>query len=549
MTTSMLRPTASVLIDGDDFQAEGGSSVTLDAGAVPYARATVELPLLSDALIDYLDPRDLVRCPVTGGDAVTGVPRTFNLGLRARTVDHTAKQVTLELASDEAMVMDYATMSDDYTPRTLESSLRSVVDYVLGLAIPGAALEAGTDANVTRYWELTNLVPNPQMTVNVANWGTGSGASSLVRATFGSVATAQWTAAAGTSNIIPATTLTAYAVRPGRSYVFAFDIRSSVARNARAAIQWRTGGGAITHTTVYGAAITTNNTGLQRAYVIATAPPGADFCQPFVNTAGNVAGNLHYVTNAMFYEGDELVSYFSGLTTDTATYSYDWADTAQPNNSASIRTPLVSSPGVDALTWKAGQSAWDFLLYLTASVNMVLWCDENRDWRLQTPESRTIAQQVYISGLNARSGSDTIDRDDTEAYVTGVVLRYQWTDADGNPMYATDSAGTATKVLVQEVESPYPGPGAAANMLARRQGTGRVQEAVSITDWTTTPGMGVQYSLPGAPDILGRVSGVEFYLADGFMAITAAGLVDIVPGSIGALAGTIASLPGTIASL
>lgn len=69
--------------------------------------------------------------------------RTFDLTLRDRTIDRLDGVVRLELASDEALLEDYAPMTDDAAPQAL-TTLRAVVNYVLGESIPGAALEAGS---------------------------------------------------------------------------------------------------------------------------------------------------------------------------------------------------------------------------------------------------------------------------------------------------------------------------------------------------------------------------------------------------------------------
>jgi len=100
-------------------------------------------------------------------------------------------------------------------------------------------------------------------------------------------------------------------------------------------------------------------------------------------------------------------------------------------------------------------------------------------------------------------------------------------------------------VLVRDFpNTPFPGPGIAAAMLNRRDGTGRTQTVTAITRWDATPGMSASLNLPGAPETLARVAAVTFY-GDGFMTLQHAGLIDIIPGSYAALEGTFDELPGT----
>ena len=78
-------------------------------------------------------------------------------------------------------------------------------------------------------------------------------------------------------------------------------------------------------------------------------------------------------------------------------------------------------------------------------------------------------------------------------------------------------------------DTPYPGPGLAANMLARRSGTGRAQAVTTVARPATTPGMSASLTLPGAPETLGRVAAVTFHV-DGFMDLGLSGLIDVFPG-------------------
>lgn len=540
MTTPVLRPSASISIDGDAFIPRPGSSVTLDARNVPYATATVELPLLEDAVIDYLDPRDGIRCPIT---AEVDTSRTFDLGLRSREVDHESKSVTLTLASDEALLQDYATLTDNTAPFSIAASLRAVVNLVLGTAIPGATLEAGSDANVTAYWAATNLHPNP-LPASATGYNIAANGTALTFTTLSGANVIRWTSSASTSNLNAGTT-SAYRATPGRRYYAAWDWASAASgRSAALVMEFRSANGTVLMSRTTGTT-TPYSAVFQTLSVTAVAPAGTETVYVYITTTGNTVATNHHVKRFILTESDQPVPYFSGASAD-AFYTYAWTETA--NASPSTRTP-VTERSTDSLVWRAGQTAWDFLMPLAASVNMVLWSDENRDWWLKEADERTLSTLVSVSPANARSGTDTLSREDTDAYVTGVVARYSWTDRDGISREVVDSAGTPDKVLVQEFSQAYPGPGVAAAMLARRQGTGRVQAADAITVQAATPGMSLQFTLPGAPEVIGRLSSVQFDLASGFMNVGASGLVDIVPGSIAALVGTIAALPGTIASL
>lgn len=107
--------------------------ITLDATSAPHVTAELEVTLDPDTL-DLLDPRDSPRIRFTADS------RVFDLGIRTRPVVQDDATVRLSLASDEALLGDYAPLADDTTPLTHVASLRDVVDYVLDEAL-GASLE------------------------------------------------------------------------------------------------------------------------------------------------------------------------------------------------------------------------------------------------------------------------------------------------------------------------------------------------------------------------------------------------------------------------
>lgn len=551
MSTALIRPTAVATIGGDDFAVRPGSTARLDSTAVPYASATLELPMLAEAALETLDPRDGSRVAFVHG-INGGTPRPFDLAVRRRATDPEAKTVTVELASDELLLQKYKALAPDAGARAHEASCRAVCNYVL--AKVGAALEPGADnAAVTAYWPVTNQLPNPSFETNLTGWSTGFGASALTRVANGATPVGagwvmRWTATAATSAIVAAPGPASFPATPGRSYVFTIYAYGGAARTASARLQWYSSNGTVLIGEVAGASQVLDTTGVfKRFTVTAIAPPGATTVQPILFIHNSANGEAFIVDCAMLYEGTEVVPYFDGATAASATYTYAWSGTAHASPSA--RTPVVERLP-ELFLWKPGVSAWDFLMAITASVGLVLWCDELRNWWLTTPEHRTIVSLITVNEGNTRGGSDTIDLDDDETTPTGVVVTYVWTDENGIRREEYDSAGTPERPFsIELTDRAYPGPGTAASILARRQGTGRRQDVDTITQLSVTPGMTAQISLPAAPDTVGRIASVVFDLGAGFMTLSMAGLVDVLPGSIDALVGTIDALVGTIDSL
>lgn len=442
--------------------------------------------------------------------------REFDLALASREINYERGEMTLTLATDEYLLQRFGKPADDKTPRTREHSLRSVIEYVAGEALGVVPPLAGSvDADVTARWAITNQITNPRLVTNADSWLTGSGASAGTRVVMsgplppvGNTAYG-WTAAAGQSNAVPITTR--YRVEPGRFYVFTAYICSAVTRQARAAIQWWSAGGALSATS-YGVLISSNVGSFQRVFVIAQCPPGAEEAVPYVNVLGNAAGNQHYATMGMFYEGDELVDYFDGATGTTGGYTHAWQAVA--HGSTSTRTPVIPRP-VEALTWAAGQTAWDFLAPLVTGAGLRLFCDESRTWRLN-PTTYTAPGSLTVTPATTVEGKDTIDGERGE-YADGVVIQWAWTDDNGVERMTTETAGTEGKVTTVEMKAPYPGKGTAAAHLAQLQKRASIRPVTVATDYRATPDQPLSLTMPDAEAATGELASVKWDLTTGLM--------------------------------
>jgi hypothetical protein len=157
---------SALLIGAPDVELNlQGGSITLDAGTAPHVEGTITIAIPDGETLADLDPRQnaRVRLEMEANFSTTTQERTFDLSLRDREVNHADATVTLTVASDEALLSDYAPLTDDTTPLTYQSSLADVVDYVLDAAVPGASLESGPDPDVTTYATTRNLITDPSL--------------------------------------------------------------------------------------------------------------------------------------------------------------------------------------------------------------------------------------------------------------------------------------------------------------------------------------------------------------------------------------------------
>jgi hypothetical protein len=402
---------------------------------------------------------------------------------------------------------------------------------------------SAVDANVTAYWSVTNMFTNPSSSAStMIEWSPDVNAPGVVRdgTTYGPTYEGSYqirVSATATGGLSIGQT-TPMGVQPGASYVSSQYLRSAatvadmptpqVVKRARVVMRY-TGPSGNFIQDFFGPYVLTT-TDWTRYVHISVAPKGATGLRTFLEWEGpHVVGNLHFVDAAMVHEGTEAIPFFHGSFGADSGYTYAWSGVT--NGSSSARTAKTDRPP-DLFVWKPGTTAWEFLEPLTSSAGLRLFCDEKRVWRLIDPATYSVPGFVSIAPTNATAGVDTISRDDAEVFATGVVVRYAWEDANGVPQIRYDVAGTSDKVVVIDYTRPYPGPGAAAQILKRRNGTGRSQAVTGVVQWGATPGQEASITLPGAPQQKGKIIAVDFSLDDDpLMDVTTRGLIDIPSGT------------------
>jgi hypothetical protein len=177
--------------------------------------------------------------------------------------------------------------------------------------------------------------------------------------------------------------------------------------------------------------------------------------------------------------------------------------------------------------WEPGQTAYDYLEPIVQAGALRLFCDENRDWYL-VPDNYDVPGSVNLSYTETLTdAATTISRESIEWY-DAVVIKYEYVDPAGATIIEYDSAGSpGTKVLTLTYNSKYPGPGAAARVLQRAEGRGRVNSISAVNDYTVTPGISCSLTMPNADTQVGNVSAVTWELPGDTMAITTRGLLEV----------------------
>lgn len=586
MTESTHTYSAVVIGTPDIPLAIRGGSITLDDTSSPHVTATLEIgepgewvavpdvvdpgtsevtyyggpewvadPDTLDAIDPAQTPPPRVRLDVDAVFPSGAQSRTFDLTIRSREPVQESGQIVLQLASDEALLQDHAPLEDDETPFDIAASLRDVIDYVLNLAIPGAALEASpaVDADVTAYWELTNQWKNPAARNDATGYGIGTGTSAVARVTsplINGLPCIRFTASgAGLAFLgTPAT----MSVTPGEKITASVYMASaSTSRPARFLFRFTDATGA-TLKDVYTATTmtSTNAAAPTRLVETVTVPPGASGVIIHVNTTVNTAGQNHFVSQGMLYRDAHVVDWFDGVLAP-AGYATAWEDPDAVNASGSTRYPDVERDP-ESLVWRAGQPGLEFLHPHVQAAGFRLVCDETRSWTLRD-ENYTAPGALDIRfGVNMIDGVDRIDRD-AGVWTDARITVYSWQDRrtgqrqeryDVHPAPGTPYS-LATRV---DVDAPYPGPGRSEYAVRRAQGRRREVTATMVSDWTARAEQPVTVVLDGAPAQTGKTSRIEYDLTSDRLTVSTR-TADTGSGSIDLLAGTINGLAGTINDL
>lgn len=517
-------------------------SVKMSEAWAPHVQAAVSIATRDEALYELLDPRVSPRVVVTATSS-EGSSKTWDLGLRERTIDHANGDVYLELASDEALLQDDALVAAtaDTSALTYQDSLRSIINNVV-LDRIGAALEPGSaDSPFRVLTDTENILVNSGYRSSIAGWVFNNGTygtPNRIATTSPPEPGIQWSAqvsglTAGTARGIfnqggEIGGVPAYVtVTPGDTLNGRIWVRTNQAINVALSYEFSTSAavaaGAVTGTTT---AVPANTWTLVRSSAV--VPPTAARLGIYCYAVGSTAGGLNFEVCGAVVTDNGVVpqGFFDGDTTDTTEYSYSWDGVA--NASASTRTALIDrSP--DTLTWEPGVTAWDFVQPIFQTVGMRLFCDEERKWHLVDTEYMAPGYTLLTEGMNITDATDTISRNNSGEWYDAVIVPYRWRDSETTEeMIAYDLAGDPgyTKPLVIEIDRPYPGPGFAAYALSKAQGKGRTLVVSAISDYSVTPTQAVTTTLPLTPIQTGVVVAVSWDFGNDEMGVETRGLTD-----------------------
>ncbi len=543
---------SSLWIGSKQFNIKSGT-ITRDEAFAPYLRGTVVIAMPDAATLELLDPRKPTppqlaisaysRFDVNPLNTAKGAPLndvdlpptglSWYVYLRSREIDHAAGEVTISFGGAEHLLQDYRLVSDKAVSME-SSSVLTAMKYVWNMVPVGYWTDAdiGTVAPGTTTLVRTNYVTNPSFETNVNGWTATRATLSRVAAANG-IARGSWCArllgndANNDSFLQLDATLAA-----GKTYTVSawvgqdaplIDALHPRALKIVAFVKPDTSSAFVE----YSSSQKENIAGKERLSVTFTVPPGVtdSIVRIYHGGIGGASQKPIYVDAVLVEATSFLRSYIDGSRVNQPGSTYAWTGTAHA--STSTATELASAGDV-ATDWQPGQTAWDFLAPLLAAARMRYYADEGGTWRKADADYRLPGTVRIAEGWNLTGAGDEISRKVDSEWCDAVIVKYTWTDTAGATQVAYDTATTPgfKKVKLVEVDAAYPAPGAAAYILNRARGRGRVLTIGAISDYSVKPGQEVVATLPNSPISTGYISAVTFDLARDEMAIVSRQLTD-----------------------
>lgn len=491
----------AVSIAGRNVGRPIGGEIIFDETWAPHVQATIDLPYTAEAYT-RCDPRQtsrnvtflLSRYPA--GQPVQ--TKGFNLTLTGRSVDRAREVITITAASMEARLQE----SRNVTTNPDETLLQWQTSDTLAAGV--IALKGVGDTYFFEDWsrplpvqvDSQNLIPNPSAEVDLSSvLGTRCTVTRQTTTSSAAFGGALFRLDAPVNNDsfmtvgFEADTISD-GMSAGGTYTASGTVRVDSAlpgagsRARKIVVFHRSGNGPFTEA----ASEQGPATGVGRVSVTFTLPE---------NTKEAFVRFYHgHTSGVVFWDGLSLVEhvpgdvteggYWDGDSSDTSDYSYSWDDAAGVSTSTRIalreRTP-------DAFIIDPGESYWDKVSTLLASVGLRLFDPGHRRWKL-ADDSFVADGGIHLSWNNIIEWGARLDlADEDDEWCDAAVVRYYWRDWRGVDRERFDTFGpsSAKKVRMLEINSPFPGKGLAQNIVRRAGGYADSVVLEAVADLTVIP--------------------------------------------------------------
>lgn len=167
-----------------------------------------------------------------------------------------------------------------------------------------------------------------------------------------------------------------------------------------------------------------------------------------------------------------------------------------------LEEPPILSPGQ---TYRA------FLTPLLQIGKLRLYADELRVWRLVDVDAELPGGIQLSTSRDVFGARPTIDRE--SGGYDSVVIEYRWTTAEGETFTTWDVAGPPRPrktLTISYPDTPYPGAGAAANVLSRMERRRRMVPVEAASNYDARPTMEGRLTSSALAQLAGKIARVTF---------------------------------------
>lgn len=231
-------------------------------------------------------------------------------------------------------------------------------------------------------------------------------------------------------------------------------------------------------------------------------------------------------------QADALISVTPSTAGSTDLYTIVNGVLARYGEALSPTSSTATVAEVDATTWNPGVHAWNYVDPMLEAASLRLWADETGTFWI-SPRGETTPGSVVLSPASMTEHKDSMTLNG-DVWADAVVVKYTWTDALDINNTAYDVAGASparSARIIERRNVVYPGAGAAAGILDRSQGRGRVLDVEAVNDFAVSPGQSITINPPATDAQTGYVSAITWRLPEGEMRVVTRGLTDTPPTS------------------
>lgn len=176
--------------------------------------------------------------------------------------------------------------------------------------------------------------------------------------------------------------------------------------------------------------------------------------------------------------------------------------------------------------WVPGQNGWDFINPIVQKANLVLYCDEGRNWQLITA-SATTGDLALTDTSNVVELTSSLDR--SSDWFDSCVITYSWYNGTAQEtaydIYAP--VGSVKTANIQIIDTPFPGAGQAQALTQRAMTRGELFQVNAVSNYDARPRQNLTVDITGEPLKTAVISSIDWSLPDDRMTIKIREIIEV----------------------